>query len=514
MGQSSKVDNLRNRPQNLKILVPHDVNSDDEFDNEDTGVNFDKITQLPTPLINHGKFNGFEKSKFINHDEFDDKIHHDRVISDYKPSFNQANVKRYVSNPNVSSLSRSSSLKSTKSSDSLDEDQKNCKYIGQVFTVHDHIFIGQSLIGKGNFSTVIKASSDFDDIAIKIISIPITSKLELNNFKSFIKRELNILYQLDHPTVISLIDYQTNLIINTQEISSSTYFTQSESQSDLTNLNYDEDLINLKQNPDQLIFLNYCRGENLYKFSINSYNYYEFSVTYWNIIKRIVCEVLVAIKYLHHLNIIHRDIKLENILLKYTFDELYEIFNHNQHIFQSSIINLTDFGLSKKLGDDKELLSTRCGSQDYISPELLMGLKYNGKLTDSWSVGVLIYCLLENRLPFDIPPLSALSNSQISPSVIKRKRANNNPAHRIAMIDWSWWKVEEMLNNPNLDPHIRVIINQLKSVVELLLIRKDKRKTITQIFDSSDFEWIKDTLPNYFYEEPLFSNYIEANPST
>lgn len=486
------------RPQNLKITVPDDVNSDDEFEQEeDSGVTFEKITKLPTPLINNGVFNGFEKRR-QSRGERKNISFDTRVISDYKPGTTQQNFKRYVSNPNFS-LSRSSSLKSVKSIDSIDEEES--KYIGHPFTVHNHTFIGESLIGRGNFSTVIHASSNDNDVAVKIISVPINSKLEINNFKSFIKRELNILYQLNHPTVIALLDYQTNLAINTQEITSATYFTKSESQSDLTNLNYDEDLINLKQDPDQLIFLNYCPGGNLYKFSLNYYNLFEFHVEYWLILKRAVCELLAAIKYLHHLNIIHRDLKLENVLLKYTFDELYQL-SQLQHAvpFQFSIINLTDFGLSKKLGDSLELLSTRCGSQDYIPPELLMGLKYNGKLTDSWSVGVLIYSLLENRLPFDIPPLSALANSQISPSVIKRKRANNNPAHRIAMIDWDWWKVDEILNNSNYDQEIKDIIIQLKSVVELFLVRKDKRKTVSEIFELPQFQWIKDCLPTQFYE--------------
>ena len=76
-------------------------------------------------------------------------------------------------------------------------------------------------------------------------------------------------------------------------------------------------------------------------------------------------------------------------------------------------------------------MSTRCGSQDYIAPEILMGLKYNGKLTDTWSIGVIIYSILENRLPFDIPPPSSTTHynsstspNRGSPTVIKKKIEN------------------------------------------------------------------------------------------
>lgn len=515
------------KPRKLTITVPDGNNSDLE-DDDSNPICFDSITQLPTPIISNNNFNKLrrfderivseykpvairEKEKHAGDDDVDDNVSNvknsisNRIISEFTPSISLLNFKRYVSNPVSIPDCKTPPLTSSAS---------ECKYIGQKFVIHNEIFTGHSLIGKGNFSSVIHAVSTIEpntSVAIKIISIPISSKSEINNFKSFIKRELNILYQLNHPTLIRLLDCQTNLAIHNHEVFNSNYFSKSDSQSDLSNSDYDNDYQNLKQNQDQLIVLNYCHGENLYKFSLNYYSLFEFQLSYWLIIKRVVCEMMIAIKVLHSMNIIHRDIKLENVLLNYTFDELVDIYKGKGTKFSSldpavsspypsSFINLTDFGLSKKLGDESELLSTRCGSQDYISPELLMGIKYNGKLTDSWSVGVLIYSLLENRLPFDIPPLSALSQTQISPSVIKRKRANNNPAHRIATIDWNWYKINDILSNSNYSQEIKTIVNQLKSVVDLLLVRKDKRKTVTEIFDSEKFDWIRKTIPSSFYE--------------
>ncbi|OHS97776.1 hypothetical protein TRFO_35910 [Tritrichomonas foetus] len=78
-------------------------------------------------------------------------------------------------------------------------------------------------------------------------------------------------------------------------------------------------------------------------------------------------------------NIVHRDIKIENILLD-----------------QFSNIKITDFGLSKPC---KDTLKTRCGSPIYSSPELIKGENYTTK-TDIWSLGILLYYMCFNKIPF------------------------------------------------------------------------------------------------------------------
>ena len=71
-------------------------------------------------------------------------------------------------------------------------------------------------------------------------------------------------------------------------------------------------------------------------------------------------------------------------------------------------------------------MTTRCGSEDYAAPEILLGQPYDGRATDAWALGVLLYALMEGRLPFDPPP----------GKVGSRSRA----AHRIARCDWVWGK--------------------------------------------------------------------------
>lgn len=352
-------------------------------------------------------------------------------------------------------------------------------------------------IGSGNFSTVVLAinvNQENDRVAVKIVSIPLTNKAEIGNFKSYIKREISILRQIRHPCLIHLIDYNLNISTNFSLDDDEDLETPPEiSQSELETL---------KSQNDQQLFLIYCPGGNLFEFltTFSKLNYYT-NVNYWKILKRVVCEVIIGIAYLHHRNIVHRDIKLENILLNYNFSDLCEVVNSPRLLSNLNICCVSDFGLSKKLPHANHLLSTRCGSQDYIAPEILMGVKYNGKLTDSWSVGVLVYSLIENRLPFDLPPVDLLTNSGVSPSVIKRRRLRNNPAHRIAMIDWDWVLVANLdSEGSQFVPEVKLIISDLKSVADVLLVRKDKRVTIGDLIESLEFAWIKKSLPSEFYE--------------
>jgi protein-serine/threonine kinase len=92
-----------------------------------------------------------------------------------------------------------------------------------------------------------------------------------------------------------------------------------------------------------------------------------------------------------------------------------------------AIATLTDLGLSRRIPAPPEspLLTTRCGSEDYAAPEILLGQPYDGRATDAWALGVLLYALMEGRLPFDPPP---------------GKPARGRAVHRIARCDWVWVK--------------------------------------------------------------------------
>jgi serine/threonine protein kinase len=117
-----------------------------------------------------------------------------------------------------------------------------------------------------------------------------------------------------------------------------------------------------------------CPGGDLY--SRHSYTEVEASL--------IVEQILSAAAYLHSRNIVHRDLKHQNIL-----------FVNNEEID----IKIIDFGLAKKYYKKSERHYEKCGTMYTMSPEALMG-NYSGSSTDLWSIGVIAYMLLCDQKPF------------------------------------------------------------------------------------------------------------------
>ncbi|RIA92657.1 kinase-like domain-containing protein [Glomus cerebriforme] len=99
---------------------------------------------------------------------------------------------------------------------------------------------------------------------------------------------------------------------------------------------------------------------------------------------RMILQVLNGVDHMHQLNIVHRDIKPDNLLL-----------------FDKGLVKICDFGHCGILPKDKKKLKgAGVGTLVYRSPELVLGLPHNEK-TDIWSIGVLTYMLLTNESPFE-----------------------------------------------------------------------------------------------------------------
>ncbi|SOV83191.1 serine/threonine protein kinase KIN [Plasmodium reichenowi] len=132
------------------------------------------------------------------------------------------------------------------------------------------------------------------------------------------------------------------------------------------------------------MILEYVENGNLLTYIYNNYNINE------NNARRILYQLINAIEYLHKIKIVHRDLKPENILLD----------NNNN-------VKLIDFGLST-IYRKNCLLTTSCGSPFYTSPEILLGQKYEAELTDVWSLGIILFLLLNHRLPFNNSDMNKL----------------------------------------------------------------------------------------------------------
>ena len=103
------------------------------------------------------------------------------------------------------------------------------------------------------------------------------------------------------------------------------------------------------------------------------------------ITKRIIKQVATGIKALHDRNIIHRDIKLNNILMTSKEDQ--------------AIAFIGDFGSSIKLQSSSDTSKFRIGTPGYIAPEMLLGHAYSFGI-DVWSLGCMMHLLLSGVPPF------------------------------------------------------------------------------------------------------------------
>ncbi|KAI9469852.1 MAG: kinase-like domain-containing protein [Benjaminiella poitrasii] len=100
--------------------------------------------------------------------------------------------------------------------------------------------------------------------------------------------------------------------------------------------------------------------------------------------RHLFSQLVSALAWCHSHHISHRDLKPENILL----DK------------EKKNLKVADFGMAA-MQPPNLLLSTSCGSPHYASPEIVKGKKYDGKATDVWSCGVILYAMMTGHLPFD-----------------------------------------------------------------------------------------------------------------
>ena len=111
--------------------------------------------------------------------------------------------------------------------------------------------------------------------------------------------------------------------------------------------------------------------------------------------RRLFGEMCAGMDYLHKMEIVHRDLKCENILL----------CTNNQ-------IKIADFGFARILAAN-ELSRTFCGSAAYAAPELLQGLPYQGPKVDIWSLGVILYIMICSSMPFRDTNIKTLLSDQV-----------------------------------------------------------------------------------------------------
>uniref|UniRef100_A0A8C2NMA5 non-specific serine/threonine protein kinase n=1 Tax=Capra hircus TaxID=9925 RepID=A0A8C2NMA5_CAPHI len=200
-------------------------------------------------------------------------------------------------------------------------------------------------LGKGNFAVVKLARHRVTktQVAIKIID---KARLDSSNLEK-IYREVQIMKLLNHPHIIKL--YQ---VMETKDM--------------------------------LYIVTEFAKNGEMFDYLTSNGHLSESEARkkFW--------QILSAVEYCHSHNIVHRDLKTENLLLDGNMD-----------------IKLADFGFGN-FYNSGEPLSTWCGSPPYAAPEVFEGKEYEGPQLDIWSLGVVLYVLVCGSLPFDGPNLPAL----------------------------------------------------------------------------------------------------------
>lgn len=201
-------------------------------------------------------------------------------------------------------------------------------------------------IGQGNFGTVKLARQNSTGLqwAVKVLN---KNVLQESDKQERVLKEIKILKMVSHPHVIKLCE-----VIDTPGS------------------------INL--------VMEYVEWGNLLDYVL------DYDPVPEDTVRMFFQQLISGVEHIHFLRVVHRDLKLDNILVD-----------------RACNLKIADFGLSSGLCDGS-FLWTSCGTPNYAAPELVAGRLYAGPEVDVWSCGVILYAMLTGTLPFDDDSVAAL----------------------------------------------------------------------------------------------------------
>ncbi|OHS94558.1 CAMK family protein kinase [Tritrichomonas foetus] len=299
-------------------------------------------------------------------------------------------------------------------------------------------------IGIGSFATVVKALDLQTDTYVAIKIIDIHKDLDLQ----YIQKETEILASLNHSAIVKFYEMfqESNRIYIVMEFI------------------------------DGCDLLNYINSKQF----INEYDS-----------RKLFCQMVCGLNYIHSHNIMHRDIKAENFM-----------------VTKGGKVKFIDFGLAQN--SVSSIFNTQCGSLSYIAPEILLSQQYSYS-ADIWSLGIILYAITNKKLPFDELNDSLLrdkilyeqpkftSKIPVNLEDLLKKLLNKCPKNRITIEEITkhiWLKNEFKMISNMLDttpPHTEASQSCGKLPVRSMLAAKCLTKSEYH-FDSSPKSILSDNI--------------------
>ncbi|CAF3755651.1 unnamed protein product [Rotaria magnacalcarata] len=285
--------------------------------------------------------------------------------------------------------------------------------------IGDYQYSKRDLIGHGAFAIVFLGhlrSNPSQHVAIKQIT-----KKHLAKSQSLLEKEIKILKELTklkHENLVALFDCK-------------------ESQNNV------------------YLVMEYCNGGDLADYLQSRQTLSE------EIIAIFFRQIAAAIHTCHEHNVVHRDLKPQNILLSHP--------DKTNPRVQDIVLKIADFGFARFLSDGV-MAGTLCGSPMYMAPEVIRSLKYDGK-ADLWSIGTIMYQCLTGKAPFqaqtpqalkqyyertiNLSPVIPLSTSPALADLIRRI-LKRDPTERIDF--------EDFFNHPFLKKNQSTIVSEVSNL--------------------------------------------------
>ena len=268
-----------------------------------------------------------------------------------------------------------------------------------------------SKIGEGSFSNVYLCGNGLVVKKIDINSLMRKSKKRNMYWKilNCIENEISILNKITHRNIIKMHGYQ-------------------------------------KYRNIYILEFEYCE--------YNNYNIYMKSEIYKVNVDLFLREVSNGLKYIHDNSIIHRDIKLDNLLVK------------PKNEFGDITIKISDFGFACKKGSQS--YNKICGTPYYMSPEILKSLattniEYDYR-TDVWSLGICLYYILTEKFPYNEKEVNSLEK-------IVKYFEGKTDIMEFLDIDVKNFNILEKLLNVNYIE--RITINDLLDIINRVTMKSE-----------------------------------------